>query len=65
MHIDQNFFRVIAVNQPRMISDLFIVDIIMENMKGEQQTKNMTFSSSGDAYTFYLTQKKIIERGKK
>ena len=65
MHIDQNFFRVIAVKEPVAIKDLFLVDIILQNMKGEEQTKKIAFSSSGDAFTFYLTQKKIIERGKK
>ena len=65
MHIDQNFFRVIAVKAPEAVKDLFLVDIVLQNMKGEEQVKKIAFSSSGDAFTFYLTQKKIIERGKK
>ena len=65
MHIDQNFFRVVAVKAPEAVKDLFLVDIVLQNMKGEEQVKKIAFSSSGDAFTFYLTQKKIIEGCKK
>lgn len=65
MHIDQNFFRVIAVKEPQAIKDLFLVDIILQNMKGEEQTKKIAFSSSGDAFIFYVTQKRLLERVKK
>ena len=61
MNPNPDFFRVIAVTEPRELYDLFIVDILLKNMKGEEKKKVVTFSSSGDAFNFYLTQKKMLK----
>lgn len=66
MHIDQDFFRVIAVQEPIIQNDTLITLLLtLENMKGEQKTKNITFNSLSRAYEFYNIQSKILANRKK
>lgn len=62
MHVSPDFYRVIAVSQPvANKAFMFIVGITLENMKGEQQHKEIVFPSQSEAFSFYLTQSKLIK----
>lgn len=66
MHQDQDFYRVIAVQAPvKQRDNILTLLITLENMKGEQKTKNIEFTSDSLAYEFYKTQMQILENRKK
>lgn len=66
MHQDQDFYRVIAVQAPvKQRNNILTLLITLENMKGEQKTKNIEFTSDSLAYEFYKTQMQILENRKK
>lgn len=66
MHITPDFFRVIAVTEPTINKAfMFVVGITLENMRGEQQYKEVPFPSQSDAFSFYLTQLKLINNKQK
>lgn len=66
MNIQPDFFRVIAVSEPIVNKAfMFIVGITLENMKGEQQHKEITFPSQSEAFSFYITQSKMLKDKKR
>lgn len=66
MNIQPDFFRVIAVSEPTVNKAfMFIVGITLENMKGEQQHKEIIFSSQSEAFSFYVTQSKMLKDKKR
>lgn len=62
MNIQPDFFRVIAVSEPTVNKAfMFVVSLTLENMKGEQQHKDISFPSQSEAFTFYIAQSKMLQ----
>lgn len=59
-NLDPQFFKVIAVMQPKHMSDLIVVIITLQNMKGEKQEKKIVFTDMFSAWEFYRTQQKML-----
>lgn len=62
MHIDPNFYRVVAI---RKVEIPTVILLTLENMKGEQLTKQIVFDSDVYAQEFYIMQSKMLENKKK
>lgn len=62
MHIDPDFYRVVAVQKVEIPT---IILLTLENMKGEQRTKQIVFDSDIYAQEFYIMQSKMLENKKK
>lgn len=60
MGANEQTFRVLAVMQPKHISDLIVVIITLQNMKGEKQEKKIVFTDMFSAWEFYRTQQKML-----
>lgn len=60
MNTNPDFYRLIGAMQPQHISDLIVVKIILQNMKGEKQEKKIVFSDMASAWEFYRTQQKML-----
>lgn len=61
MHVDPNFYRVVAVAQPKFLDELVFVMITLENMKGQQKQQKMMFTDVFVAWDFYRAQESMLK----
>lgn len=60
MNPNPDFYRLVGAMQPQHVSDLIVVKIILQNMKGEKQEKKIVFSDMANAWEFYNAQRKML-----
>lgn len=60
-NLDPQFFKVVAVAQPKHTSDLIAVMITLQNMLGEKKEERIVFSDMSSAWQFYLAQQKMLK----
>lgn len=60
MNPNPDFYRLVGAIQPQNVSDLIVVKIILQNMKGEKQEKKIVFNDMASAWEFYRTQQKML-----
>lgn len=61
-NLDPQFFKVVAVMQPKHMSDLIVVMITLQNMLGEKKEERIVFSDMSSAWQFYITQQKMLKK---
>lgn len=62
--MDPQLFKIIAVEQPKSINDLFCVLITLQNIKGEQKQEKRVFNNITVAWDFYKTQLLTLKNNK-